>query len=100
MRKRSDHWPVRLMGCLFGLGALALGLLVVLEPSRGTITEDAGRLDFGAAAIITGLIALFGSLQMPNVRDLWFCNPERSKKIGKEAGEMLKEMIFESRRKR
>ena len=89
MQRHDDQWPVRVMGALFGLGALAIGVLILVEPGQTALTTDAARFDFAAISIITGLIALLGSLLMPNVRDLWYCNPERSKKIGKEAGETL-----------
>ena len=100
MQWRGDQWPVRVMGALFGLGALAIGALILVEPGQTALTTDAAHFDFAAISIITGLIALLGSLLMPNVRDLWYCNPERSKKIGKEAGETLGKMIFGSRRTR
>ena len=50
-----DHWPFRLMGVLFGVGCLAVGL-------SGIIGADLARADFAIIASITGLIATAGSL--------------------------------------
>ncbi len=100
MRWRGREWPVRLMGCLFGLGSLGLGLTGLFADSPAQVSEQAGRLDFSLIAIVTGLIALLGSLLTRNIRDLWFCTPERSKEIGKRSGETIREMLFGSDRKR
>ncbi len=100
MRWRGREWPIRLMGCLFGLGSLALGLAGLFADGSALAAEQAGRFDFSMIAIVTGLIALFGSLLMRHSRELWFCNPERSKEIGKRSGETIREMVFGPRRKK
>ncbi|MGI9434309.1 MAG: hypothetical protein ACR2Q4_05695 [Geminicoccaceae bacterium] len=84
MGLRRDAWHVRLMGCLFGLGALGIGLLGIFGASPAAPLEQAGSCDFCMIAIATGVIALVGSLFTPNIRGLWFCNPERSR-IAREA---------------
>jgi hypothetical protein len=96
MRLPKDRWHVRLMGILFGLAALGLGLLgVFFGDHQGLSTgELADRDDFALVSIVTGLIALIGSLLTPDIRALWFCNPERSKAIAKTAGQTLREMLF------
>lgn len=100
MRWRGDHLPVRLMGCFFGFGALALGCLNIFGAGESAVSDEPGRLDFGLVAITTGLVAVFGSWLTPTIHDLWFCNPERSKKIARESSETLKEMLFAPRRKK
>ena len=78
MRLRGDCWHLRLMGCLFGIGALVLGLAGVLGDVSGIPFDHGQRVDFSVIAIVTGLIALIGSLVTPDIRGLWYCNPERS----------------------
>lgn len=102
MRLPGDGWHLRLMGILFGLGALGLGLTGFFHGDSHALPpgHGGGHLDFALVAIVTGLIALVGSLLITDIRALWFCNPERSKAIAKTAGETLKEMLFRPRRRR
>jgi hypothetical protein len=96
MRLPGDRWHVRLMGMLFGLGALGLGLLSLLVGDDQGLAagQRADRHDFALVAIVTGLIALIGSLLTPDIRALWFCNPERSIAIAKTAVRTLTELLF------
>ena len=87
MRLRGDCWHLRLMGCLFGIGACALGLPAVLGDASSLPLDHAERFDFGITALVTGFIALVGSLVTPDIRGLWYCNPERSKNARKTAKE-------------
>lgn len=64
---RLDHWPLRLMGVLFGIGCLGLGL-------TGALVGEAG---VPAIAIVTGLIATAGSLLTDDIIGFWYCNPKR-----------------------
>lgn len=92
MRLRGDCWHLRLMGSLFGIGACALGLPAILSDAAASPLEHAQRFDFGVTAIVTGLIALIGSLVTPDIRGLWYCNPERSKNARKTASEAAMSM--------
>ena len=67
MRLHTDHWPLRLMGVLFGLGCLAVG-------STGAFLGDTG---VPVIAIVTGLIAVIGSLTSTDIIGFWYCNPKR-----------------------
>jgi hypothetical protein len=67
------------MGCLFGIGALAIGLPALWGDASASPLAESERFDFGLIATVTGLIALIGSLITPDIRGLWYCNPERSK---------------------
>lgn len=62
-----DHWRLRLMGVLFGLGCLGLGL-------TGALIGEAG---VPAIAIVTGLIATAGSILTTDIIGFWYCNPKR-----------------------
>ncbi len=71
MKLHRDHWPLRLMGVLFGVGCLAVGL-------SGAIGGEAGaRYDFAIIAIVTGLIAMLGSLVSDDIIGFWYCNAKR-----------------------
>lgn len=67
MKLHLDHWPLRLMGILFGIGCLALGL-------TGALIGEAG---VPAIAIVTGVIATVGSLLTNDIIGFWYCNPKR-----------------------
>lgn len=95
MRLRRDAWPIRLMGCLFGLGSLALGFFGAWGYDDTTQVSD-----FALIAIVTGLIALLGSLFTPDIRALWFCNPERSADIARRSGKTVIELIRASGEKK
>ena len=71
MKLHWDHWPLRLMGVLFGLGCLAVGL------SGGVTVDQAERVDFAIIAVVTGLIATVGSLVCTDIIGFWYCNPKR-----------------------
>ena len=70
MTLHGDHWPLRLMGVLFGLGCLAVGL-------SGIFGGADGRLDFAIIATVTGLIAVIGSLTSTDIIGFWYCNAKR-----------------------
>ncbi len=66
-----DHWRLRLMGVLFGLGCLGLGLAGLIGGG------DVAKADFAIIAIVTGLIATAGSLLTHDIIGFWYCNPKR-----------------------
>ncbi|MEM8948358.1 MAG: hypothetical protein AAGA21_01350 [Pseudomonadota bacterium] len=70
IRLHFDHWPLRLMGVLFGIGCLVVGL-------SGLIGADLARADFAIIASVTGLIATAGSLLTTDIIGFWYCNPKR-----------------------
>ncbi|MEZ5932408.1 MAG: hypothetical protein R3F54_10715 [Alphaproteobacteria bacterium] len=71
MTLQWDHWPLRLMGVLFGLGCLVVGL-------SGASGGEAGEgHDFAVIAIVTGAIATLGSLISTDIIGFWYCNPKR-----------------------
>lgn len=67
MTMRGDHWPLRLMGVLFGIGCLAVGL-------SGAVLGEGG---VPVIVIITGLIATIGSLTSSDIIGFWYCNAKR-----------------------
>ncbi|MDH3662147.1 MAG: hypothetical protein OEU92_19315 [Alphaproteobacteria bacterium] len=71
MKLRLDHLRLRLMGVLFGLSCLGLGLSGVIGE------EGAASADFAIIAIVTGLIATVGSLLTTDIIGFWYCNPKR-----------------------
>ncbi|MGI9502838.1 MAG: hypothetical protein ACR2RE_07260 [Geminicoccaceae bacterium] len=71
MKIHRDHWPLRLMGVLFGSGCLIVGL------TGGVGVEQSDRVDFVVIAIITGLIATAGSLLTEDIIGFWYCNAKR-----------------------
>lgn len=71
MRLYRDHWRLRLMGTLFGVGCLAVGLSGMI----GGGSE--GEPDFAIIALVTGLIAVAGSLTSTDIIGFWYCNPKR-----------------------
>ncbi|MEM7044211.1 MAG: hypothetical protein AAF543_15485 [Pseudomonadota bacterium] len=71
MRLHTDHWPLRLMGVLFGTGCLVVGLTGLMGGETG------GRIDFVIIAIVTGLIAVIGSLISHDIIGFWYCNAKR-----------------------
>ena len=79
MRVRGDHWPLRLVGSLFGLGSCGIGLFGVFGGSIAPPAERALGVEFGITAIVIGLVALIGSLITPDIRGLWYCSPKRWK---------------------
>ena len=70
MKLYRDHWRLRLMGVLFGIGCLTVGL-------SGMVGGTEGELDFIVIAVITGLIATLGSLASNDIIGFWYCNPKR-----------------------
>ncbi|MGI9509023.1 MAG: hypothetical protein ACR2QJ_06710 [Geminicoccaceae bacterium] len=71
MKLRLDHWRLRLMGILFGLGCLGLGLAGMIGG------EEAARADFAIISVVTGVIATVGSLLTTDIIGFWYCNPKR-----------------------
>ena len=71
MKLQRDHWPLRLMGVLFGLGCLVVGL------TGGIGVGPSDRVDFVIITITTGLIATFGSLITKDIIGFWYCNDKR-----------------------
>ena len=67
MQLHTDHWPLRLMGVLFGLGCLAVGLTAAFVGEGGV----------PIIAIVTGLIAVIGSLTSADIIGFWYCNAKR-----------------------
>lgn len=70
MKLHRDHWRLRLMGVLFGLGCLGVGL-------SGVIGADVVKADFAIIALVTGSIAIIGSLLTDDIIGFWYCNPKR-----------------------
>ena len=77
MRLQFDHWPLRLMGVLFGLGCLIVGVIGILVTPDDIATEAVSEIDFAIIALVTGLIALVGSLISSDIIGFWYCNPKR-----------------------
>jgi len=71
MRIQRDHWCLRLMGVLFGVGCLVVGVLGI----GGGGME--ARYDFAVIALVTGLIATIGSLVSDDIIGFWYCNGKR-----------------------
>jgi hypothetical protein len=71
MHLRRNHWQLRLMGVLFGMGCLAVGLFGALVDEPGN-----GR-EFAVIAIVSGVIATLGSLVSTDIIGFWYCNPKR-----------------------
>lgn len=59
------------MGVLFGAGCVIVGLSGIIGG------EPTGEADFAILAIVTGLIAFFGSLISTDIIGFWYCNPKR-----------------------
>jgi hypothetical protein len=71
MKLQRDHWRLRLMGVLFGLGCLVVGAAGLIGGG------PEGEPDFAVIAIVTGLIATAGSLISTDIIGFWYCNPKR-----------------------
>lgn len=77
MAGRDGQWPLRIVGSLFGLAAIALGLFSIVGPGEAAPELNRERaLGFGTVAIVVGLVALIGSLTS-DARRLWYCTPRR-----------------------
>jgi hypothetical protein len=75
--RQRDQWPLRIAGCLFGLGCCAIGLFSLF--GGGDALPELNReraLGFGITAIVVGLVAVIGSLTSDAQR-LWYCVPRR-----------------------
>lgn len=72
---RGRQWPLRLVGCLFGLGACLVGLFSLLGDPQDPSRERA--IGFGMVALVVGGVALAGSLMSRDVHALWYCMPRR-----------------------
>lgn len=66
-----DHWRLRSMGVLFGAVSFLVGLVGLAN--RGA----EGEPDFAIIAIVTGLIATWGSLTSRDIIGFWYCNAKR-----------------------
>lgn len=78
MRLPSDHWRLRLMGILFGIGCLAVGMLGILgEDAAAAGVEGTDAPAFAIIAIVTGSIAVAGSIITTDIIGFWYCNPKR-----------------------
>jgi hypothetical protein len=77
MPRRSNQWPLRIAGSLFGLGCCAIGLFSTFGGGEALPELNRERaLGFGLAAIVVGLVALIGSLTADAHR-WWYCMPRR-----------------------
>jgi hypothetical protein len=72
------QWPLRLAGCLFGLGSWLFGLFSLLGggPDLPELNRERA-FGLGIAAIVIGTVAIGGSLLIHDVHRLWFCRPRR-----------------------
>ena len=72
------QWPLRLAGCLFGLGSCLFGLFSLLGagPDLPDLNRERAQ-GLGIAATVIGLVAIGGSLLMADVHRLWYCRPRR-----------------------
>lgn len=71
-------WPLRVVGCLFGLGAWAVGLYSLLGGSEAMSALGRERaLGYGVVALVVGTVAIVGSLATRDVHALWYCTPRR-----------------------
>lgn len=71
-------WPLRVVGCLFGLGAWAVGLYSLLGGGADLAEVERERAaGFGIAALVVGGVAVAGSLGIRDVHRLWYCAPRR-----------------------
>jgi hypothetical protein len=74
---QRDQWPLRIAGCLFGLGCFAIGLFSIFGGSDTLPEFNRERaLGFGVTAIVVGLVAVIGSLT-GDAHRLWYCVPRR-----------------------
>lgn len=71
MKIYRDHWRLRSMGVLFGAGSLFIGLVGLAGPATD------GEPDFAIIAVVTGLIAILGSLTSRDIIGFWYCNAKR-----------------------
>jgi hypothetical protein len=75
--RQRHQWPLRIAGCLFGLGCWAIGLFSIFGGSDTLPELNRERaLGFGVTAIVVGLVAVIGSLTSDAHR-LWYCVPRR-----------------------
>jgi hypothetical protein len=74
----ARQWPLRLAGCLFGLGSCLFGLFSLLGggPDLPELNRERAQ-GLGIAATVIGLVAIGGSLLMQDVHRLWYCRPRR-----------------------
>ncbi|MGI9498608.1 MAG: hypothetical protein ACR2P3_01100 [Geminicoccaceae bacterium] len=86
MKLHLDHWPLRTMGVLFGVGCLVVGLLGAFGDDSASALDEAAQFDFAIIAIVTGLIATAGSLLTTDIIGFWYCNPKRlaARRAGEE----------------
>jgi hypothetical protein len=72
------QWPLRLAGCLFGLGSCLFGLFSLFGggPDLPELNRERAH-GLGIAATVIGLVAIGGSLLMQDVHRLWYCRPRR-----------------------
>jgi hypothetical protein len=75
--RRRHQWPLRIAGCLFGLGCWTIGLFSIFGGSDSLPELNRERAQgFGITAIVVGLVAVIGSLTSDAHR-LWYCVPRR-----------------------
>jgi hypothetical protein len=77
MAPRGTEWPLRLVGSLFGLAALLIGLLSLQGAPALDELERQRAAGFGTAALVIGAVALLASLGVRDARTLWYCSPRR-----------------------
>lgn len=77
MKLHRDHWRLRLMGVLFGVGCLGVGLFGAIGDASVLAPDQATRFDFAIIAVVTGMIAIIGSLVSTDIIGFWYCNPKR-----------------------
>lgn len=75
--RSSRQWPLRLVGCLFGLGCWAVGLYTWLNADTFPDLEAGRALGFALVSLVVGVVAILGSLLAKDVRALWYCSPKR-----------------------
>jgi len=75
---RRQALGLRLLGCLFGLGAWTVGLYSLF--GGGEAMSEPGReraLGYGVVALVVGTVAIVGSIASRDVHALWYCTPRR-----------------------
>ena len=76
MQLYRDHIVIRTLGSLLGAGFVVVGLYAVFSSGpdvAGDAVERAGA--FGVTAMITGVLAIFGSWAEPRVKEIWCARP-------------------------
>ena len=76
-RPSRRQWPLRLVGCLFGIGAWAVGLFTLLGLDDQPDLSRERAIGFAIVAFVVGAVAVIGSLAARDVHALWYCSPRR-----------------------